>query len=158
MGVILYRIVCGKFPFEDRDLSRLMDKALLLEPDYPFSLSEDLRNLLESLLEKDPNKRIAFERILQHVWVLKHSSKCTQPVSGALVQQFIETSRKRRERRERMSLNRNENTQNQNEHLDPVVAKLCATGKFRPLTRVKSTESFTLKARVHENSILTGNL
>jgi 5'-AMP-activated protein kinase catalytic alpha subunit len=56
-GVILYAMVCGYLPFEDKNTSALYRKILAGEYKIPKYLSKDGVNLLACLLDVNPNTR-----------------------------------------------------------------------------------------------------
>ena len=68
LGIILYVLVCGKVPFDDKSMSALHDKiksGLFVLPDH---LSIQCRNLLKSMIEVDPKRRARVDEILRHSW------------------------------------------------------------------------------------------
>ncbi|NWV43085.1 ULK3 kinase, partial [Grantiella picta] len=72
VGVILYEALFGKPPFASRSFAELeekirSDRAVEL-PSRP-QLSQECRDLLGQLLERDPLKRISFERFFAHPFV-----------------------------------------------------------------------------------------
>ncbi|NXT54267.1 ULK3 kinase, partial [Pluvianellus socialis] len=72
VGVILYEALFGKPPFASRSFAELeekirSDRAVEL-PSRPL-LSSECRDLLGQLLERDPLKRISFERFFAHPFV-----------------------------------------------------------------------------------------
>ncbi|NWY50731.1 ULK3 kinase, partial [Chionis minor] len=72
VGVILYEALFGKPPFASRSFAELeekirSDRAVEL-PSRPL-LSAECRDLLGQLLERDPLKRISFERFFTHPFV-----------------------------------------------------------------------------------------
>ncbi|NWW81252.1 ULK3 kinase, partial [Climacteris rufus] len=72
VGVILYEALFGKPPFASRSFAELEEKirsnrAVEL-PSRP-QLSQECRDLLGQLLERDPLKRISFERFFAHPFV-----------------------------------------------------------------------------------------
>ncbi|KAM3726453.1 Maternal embryonic leucine zipper kinase [Dirofilaria immitis] len=71
MGVLLYTLLCGCLPFEDDSVQKLYIKIATgryYEPDYLSPLS---RNLLKSLLQVDPEKRITISELIVHPWINK---------------------------------------------------------------------------------------
>lgn len=68
VGVILYTMLVGRYPFHDAELSKLFSKirkGLFVVPD---SLSPLAKCLLHSILRVDPNERLTTEEILDHPW------------------------------------------------------------------------------------------
>ena len=68
MGVLLYIMVCGIYPFEGETMQKTMELVLSQEPEYPTYLSTCLVDLLRSMLCKDPTKRIKIDDIKKHSW------------------------------------------------------------------------------------------
>lgn len=71
MGITLYAFVYGKLPFHDDNIVVLYDKirtAPLSFPPIPF-VSDDLKDLLSLMLEKNPALRITLPDIKEHPWV-----------------------------------------------------------------------------------------
>ncbi|PIN14048.1 Serine/threonine protein kinase [Handroanthus impetiginosus] len=70
VGVTLYCLVLGKYPFLGETLQDTYDKivnnALLL----PDEMNPLLKDLLEGLLCKDPRQRMILENVAQHAWVV----------------------------------------------------------------------------------------
>mmetsp|Transcript_18110 Transcript_18110/g.51079 ORF Transcript_18110/g.51079 Transcript_18110/m.51079 type:complete len:282 (-) Transcript_18110:14-859(-) len=67
MGVILYAMVTGRFPFADTpELPRDVVKGNFR---IPSKLSKDLRKLLAGMLSLDPNKRATIKDIWESSWM-----------------------------------------------------------------------------------------
>ncbi|TMW58968.1 hypothetical protein Poli38472_007113 [Pythium oligandrum] len=69
-GVILYRLLSGRFPFE----GTLLDERIMMEEvDYeslPWShISPEAKDLVQKLLNRDVTERWTAEQALQHPWV-----------------------------------------------------------------------------------------
>lgn len=69
LGVLLYFVTSGKYPFKDVNMTRLINKIVETEPEYPECFSPQLADLLKKMLTKDPISRISLEQILKHPWV-----------------------------------------------------------------------------------------
>ncbi|NWU66423.1 ULK3 kinase, partial [Pterocles burchelli] len=91
VGVILYEALFGRPPFASRSFAELEEKirserAVELPSRPP--LSPECRDLLGQLLERDPSKRISFERFFAHPFVdMEHvpsPENLCKAVSGVL--------------------------------------------------------------------------
>ena len=56
-GVILFALICGYLPFEDPDTSKLYKKILSADFHTPDNISEEAKDLLNCILNTDPEKR-----------------------------------------------------------------------------------------------------
>lgn len=57
LGVLLYALLCGTFPFKgqtDKELYRKITKGDFTEPDF---LSDDAKRLLKRIMNVEPSKR-----------------------------------------------------------------------------------------------------
>ncbi|KAI0030543.1 kinase-like domain-containing protein, partial [Vararia minispora EC-137] len=68
LGVILYCLLTGGLPFDDDDESIMRAKVIRAEFADPDFLSDDARDLLQKILQKDPAKRTTIAQILAHPW------------------------------------------------------------------------------------------
>lgn len=66
LGVIAYRLICGILPFSNQNLSKLFDKIVSCRYSIPYRIEPDQRDLISSLLKKDPNECLTFEQIKNH--------------------------------------------------------------------------------------------
>ncbi|KAK0399201.1 hypothetical protein QR680_002936 [Steinernema hermaphroditum] len=69
MGVLLYTLLVGALPFEDDNMQNLYRKIIrgvYQEPEY---LSANSRNLLSSMMQVNPKKRITINDLLLHPWM-----------------------------------------------------------------------------------------
>ncbi|OHT16766.1 hypothetical protein TRFO_41591 [Tritrichomonas foetus] len=68
-GVLLFLASTGNFPFIGDNMPKLFRKILSEKVGFPDFLSLELRDLLEKMLEKNPQDRITIEQILSHKWL-----------------------------------------------------------------------------------------
>ena len=70
-GIILYAMLCGYLPFEDKDNDVLFEKILECNVVFPKFVSKLGKDLIKKILVTDPNKRITIEEIKNHPFYLK---------------------------------------------------------------------------------------
>lgn len=74
-GVILYILLCGFPPFvsQDNDQDQLFDAILSGQFDFPEpywnDVGELVRDLIENMLQSDPETRYSSENVLEHEWL-----------------------------------------------------------------------------------------
>lgn len=68
-GIILYSMSFGAFPFYAESHDALFYQILNSSPVYPAHSNPEVRNLISSLLEKDPAQRLTTSEILQSSWI-----------------------------------------------------------------------------------------
>ncbi|KAH6592096.1 hypothetical protein BASA50_008242 [Batrachochytrium salamandrivorans] len=75
LGVLCYEFLVGVPPFEDqrsyKETYRRIAKVDLHVPEY---ISPEAKDLIVKLLQRDPNNRIPLENVIQHPWILKHTT------------------------------------------------------------------------------------
>ena len=72
LGIILYSLLMGNYPFRSSNREEL--KKQIIEKEIYFNkkdrkLSENCKNILLKMLEKDPVKRIGVSEMLDHPWL-----------------------------------------------------------------------------------------
>lgn len=71
-GIILYYMLCGHLPYEDRDTYSLYKKILNSNNSIPSLIPEDLskecKNFLLNILNTDPRRRFGLRQIRSHAW------------------------------------------------------------------------------------------
>lgn len=77
LGVILYECLFGKAPYSSGTVEELVNKIKAdrrIELPTSVSISDQCRDLLTKLLERDPEQRISFQQYFQHPFVdLEHA-------------------------------------------------------------------------------------
>ena len=81
-GIILYAMLCGYLPFDGDDDGennnvKLFQNILECEPELPDFLSDMSKDLIMSILNPDPDKRITIEEIKKHPFYIKGKNLCT---------------------------------------------------------------------------------
>ena len=70
-GIILYAMLCGYLPFEDKDNDVLFEKILECKVIFPKYIKGNSKDLIEKILVTDPEKRISIPEIKKHPFYLK---------------------------------------------------------------------------------------
>ena len=70
-GIILFAMLCGFLPFDDKDNNILFQKILECKITFPNFLSNDAKDLLKKILVINPMKRINIQNIKKHQFYLK---------------------------------------------------------------------------------------
>ena len=65
-GIVLYAMVCGYLPFEDKNNDKLYKKILSGHFEIPDRLSSNCKDLITKILKVNPKKRIKLEEIMKH--------------------------------------------------------------------------------------------
>ena len=72
IGIVLFTICAGYLPFDDSNEQILLKKIVYSNIIYPSHFSSNLKDLIEKLLNKDPEKRISILNIKEHDWLNKY--------------------------------------------------------------------------------------
>lgn len=57
-GVVMYEMMCGRLPFDNRDQHVLFKQIIKEEVKFPRNISHEAKSLLNGLLEKNPLNRL----------------------------------------------------------------------------------------------------
>ena len=71
-GVILYAMICGYLPFEDPDTNKLYKKILKCDYHIPSFVNPMARDLIQKILNTDPEQRYSLQKIRAHPWFVKN--------------------------------------------------------------------------------------
>ena len=72
-GVVMYLALFHKLPFEGSSVVECMSNIVSGELEIPETVSEEARDLLTKVLEKDWHKRLSADDVLHHPWIQKGS-------------------------------------------------------------------------------------
>lgn len=75
LGVVIYVMVTGSVPFDDKSMPGLHEKIKRGQVAYPAHLSAECRDLLSKIFVTDPAKRILLIDVIRHEWMNQGYSK-----------------------------------------------------------------------------------
>eukprot|EP01083_Nonionella_stella_P203609 742862_1 len=78
MGVTLYMMITGVCPFAGNGILETYEKIQNEQPPIPTDIDQNMRDFLEQILQKDPDKRITLKQAMTHQWITKNG---TDPLS-----------------------------------------------------------------------------
>lgn len=73
MGVLMYEFLCGQPPFEAQTRNETYRRISRVDLLFPSYVSDDARDLMSKLLNKDPAHRLSLARVLEHPWILNNA-------------------------------------------------------------------------------------
>lgn len=131
LGATMFMLRFGNPPFVAKSIINLYNKIQNDPVVYPMAIDPKLRDLLDGMLTKDPNRRISLQQVMMHPWMKSPPLAITNPTESISL-----TSSKLREdnihNKDSTSVNVNGNT---------IAAAAAATsnnrsngndGRFRP--------------------------
>lgn len=79
-GVVLFAMICGYLPFEDPKTSNLYKKILNADYQIPKFVSSEGRDLMQKILNTDPDDRFTISDIRGHAWFKQVQRPEKEPV------------------------------------------------------------------------------
>ena len=83
-GIILFSMLCGYLPFDDKNNDNLFKKILKCNIEFPKKknviISENAKDLIRKILQPEPSKRITLEDILQHPFLVYGNKKYKEKI------------------------------------------------------------------------------
>ena len=70
-GIVLYAMLCGFLPFEDKDNEILFKKIRKCKLEFPHHITLISKDLIKKILVTNPEKRISIKEIKRHPFFLK---------------------------------------------------------------------------------------
>ncbi|EEB17390.1 ser/thr protein kinase-trb, putative [Pediculus humanus corporis] len=71
LGVILFTMLVGRYPFSDLDHTNLFKKISRGNFNIPDTVSNKAKCLIRNLMRREPRERISSEDVLLHPWVVQ---------------------------------------------------------------------------------------
>lgn len=97
LGVVIYVMVTGSVPFDDKSMPGLHDKIKRGQVAYPSHLSPECKDLLSRIFVTDPTQRIILADVIRHPWINQGYKKIIKtylplrlPISPPLSPQILE--------------------------------------------------------------------
>jgi len=66
LGVLAFRLIVGRLPFESSNMDRLFYQIQNRKPQFPPNIDENAKDFIEQLLQKNPDKRLKSPEIRKH--------------------------------------------------------------------------------------------
>lgn len=95
IGVILFEMMTGKQPFVGKTTQEIFNSIKTLNYNKSLlenrNISNEVKDLIYSLLVLDENKRMKIEEALNHPWIIKYSKKYDCTMIGKKIVQSLKT-------------------------------------------------------------------
>uniref|UniRef100_A0A914I6F8 Aurora kinase n=1 Tax=Globodera rostochiensis TaxID=31243 RepID=A0A914I6F8_GLORO len=75
VGVLCYEFLVGKPPFETKTQQDTYTRIMKVQYSFPSFMSPGARDVISKLLVKEPARRMNFEQVMKHAWILEHCNK-----------------------------------------------------------------------------------
>jgi [calcium/calmodulin-dependent protein kinase] kinase len=75
LGVTLYFFIFGRCPFIGDNEMQMFENIRTKDIEYPREINTDLANLLQALLQKEPEQRPTIQMIKSHPWTTAAGEK-----------------------------------------------------------------------------------
>lgn len=69
LGVLLFALLCGKFPFKGANDKELYQHICTKELIFPDHVSSSAKKFLNKIFQKDPERRLTAKEILKDPWI-----------------------------------------------------------------------------------------
>jgi len=93
-GVILYVILTGVPPFTGKDEQEILKKVatekIKFDGEEWKDLSDEVKDLLKKMLDRNPDTRISAENALQHPWIKKNKVKKGESIIEGRIKKHLE--------------------------------------------------------------------
>ena len=78
LGILTYELLCGKPPFVSETTKSTYKRIVNIDLRFPDHVSAAARDLVESLLRKNPAQRMELEDVLKHPWIVEFNGDITK--------------------------------------------------------------------------------
>lgn len=73
LGVLCYEFLVGTPPFEAAGHTETYKRILRVSYEFPEYVSEGARDLIRKLLVRDPQQRMALDKVKDHPWIVANA-------------------------------------------------------------------------------------
>lgn len=84
LGIMLYVMICGCLPFEDKTTKELYQKIIAGQYTVPEYLSEEAKDVLKCMLNVNPKERMKLSELREHPFLEKYT-KMEPKIFGLVV-------------------------------------------------------------------------
>lgn len=84
IGVILYVLLAGFLPFEEKTIAALFSKIKVADYSYPSWFSSEAKSLLDGILVANPTKRFTLDQVKNHPWTKGPTTNPKFPISSKI--------------------------------------------------------------------------
>jgi len=72
LGVLLYEFLVGQPPFMSEGTNETYRRIKLVDLKFPPNVSDEAKDLVVKLLQKEPSKRLPLDQVISHPFVTKN--------------------------------------------------------------------------------------
>ena len=143
-GVILFAMLCGYLPFEDKNNTKMFKKIIQCKVEYPNYLSDTSVDLLKKILVPNPKERITIEEIKKHPFYIKGKFKFEREFT-IIYYNNGENINKENEENEKEFIQKIKEEKNKNNIINISMEK-------DKKTKERNTENITIHNKTMDNS------
>ena len=143
LGILLYEMLFGHSPFNGKDTNNIILNIKSHELNYDDTnkkISNSCKDLIQKLLNMNPQKRLKIKDILEHPFIKKHSKKflSNKQLTNSINEDKIENQLNKK-------LNDTNNSSNKKEDVNLNGKKLIRSNTINKMFPNSSAQKFSLK-------------
>ena len=150
-GIILYGMLCGYLPFEEKDTKALFKKIIKCKVIYPKYVSNNAQSLLRRILVPNPDKRITISEIKKHPFYLEGKDIFYKRYPD-LVDKLENGNSNKLNKNYSFNTSLNSNINPQNEINDISIKNFSTSEKKRNIISVNNEDNYNYYKKLKEKS------